>query len=148
MASNKITDCIPELQKAWPRLKAEFESMFPGWTMKLTYTHRTPEEQFEIYKEGRIYNYKTKEWDRKTYFTNDGREQYESVLTFCDGTKRLSGHNYYPAKAFDVALQKPDKDFEWDDAKPQWRVLPSLGEAYGLKNLGPAIGDWCHFELA
>jgi len=51
--------------------------------------YRTPEEQFEIWKEGR------KEINGKWHVMGD-------IRTYKDGYNELSNHNYYPSRAIDV----------------------------------------------
>ena len=144
MASRNITDCIQELQNAWPKLKAEFEHMFPGWKMILTATYRTPEEQFKIFQDGRTFNHDLGQW-----IVHDQAQ----VKTMRDGIKRLSLHNDFPAKAFDVALINPAGAAVWTSpVKPfpeQWAALPGLAPLFGLENGGSwsRLHDWPHFQL-
>ena len=52
---------------------------------------RTPEEQFELFKKGRIYI--SGEWQIK---------HPDKIVTFKDGFEKKSKHNYEPSKAVDV----------------------------------------------
>lgn len=125
MASNKIKDCSTQLRRVWPFIKKDFETKFPKWKIKITHTHRTPEEQFNLYKKGRKYNQDKKYW----IITN-----YALRVTNRDGTKRLSDHNYYPSKAFDVALRNPQHDYTWNTNLPQWLYIPILCKKHGILN--------------
>jgi hypothetical protein len=141
MASNKIEDCCPELRAAWPLILADFESCFPGWTLKITCSHRTPEEQFALFKQGRSVNSKTGVWEIV---------EPQKVVTHVDGLtpETMSMHNYYPAFAFDVVVVTPGKDMTWNDKLDQWQILPTLAKRYGLVNGGAwrTLKDWPHFE--
>ncbi len=70
-----------------------------GWDARLISGHRTPEEQFEIYKKGRE-------------FSNGAWVKVGPTFTNIDGFNRLSRHNYLPALAIDVGLFRPDGSYE------------------------------------
>src|SRR5688572_23247461 len=113
MASRNIKDCLKSLQTAWPKLRALFQEEFPGWTMALTCTYRTPEEQFELFKKGR------KLADGK-WVLEDAAKRVTNV----DGKTKLSNHNRFPARAFDVALKSPKGALVWDSKLAPWQALP------------------------
>lgn len=138
MPSRDIKDCALELQTAWGIIRPEFVARFPGWDMILTCTHRTPEEQFDLYKKGRTLM--GQEW-----IANDAK----SIVTHADGTRKLSMHNYYPSKAFDVALKDPEGRLQWNNGLPQWRILPELATLAEVVNGGSwkHFTDYPHFEL-
>ena len=144
MASRDIKDCIPELQLAWPVLKELFEKKFPGWKIVLTSTHRPPEEQFKIFKEGRKLNDETGIWE----VVNKAE-----IKTNRDGYKKLSLHNDFPAKAFDVAILNPKGKTVWPDPTqpfpPQWASLLDLATKTKLECGGSwtKLIDWPHFQL-
>ncbi|MFY0654993.1 MAG: M15 family metallopeptidase [Cyclobacteriaceae bacterium] len=52
---------------------------------------RSPEVQFELYKQG-----------RKETSTGWIIEDKSKVVTYCDGYEKKSKHNYEPSKAFDI----------------------------------------------
>jgi len=140
MASNNIKDCVKPLQKVWPFIKKDFESKFKGWKIKITHTHRTPEEQFILYKKGRKYNRDTKRWvvdDRRKKVTNR------------DGYERLSDHNKYPSLAFDVAIKDPNLDYVWNNTLPQWKYMEPMAKKYGVLNGSnwKAFTDMPHFYV-
>jgi len=69
-----------------------------GWTVHTSSLgiHRTPNEQFELYKEGRAF--KNGKWvvvDKK------------KVVTGKDGFNNKSRHNYLPASGVDIVLFDP-----------------------------------------
>lgn len=141
MVSNNIKHCVKILQRAYPKIKKDFENKFPGWRMALSCTHRPPEEQWELYKKGREYNHKTKRW-----IISDARR----IVTKIDGKTKTGKHNYYPSQALDVALQDPQKDWFWPKnpgQTKQWAFVASLAKKYNLVNLGAKYGwDYAHFE--
>ena len=139
MASKDIKDCDPKLQLGWVLLKSLFEEAYPGWKMVLTCTHRTPEEQFDLYKKGRTLNDKTKIWE----ITDRSK-----VVTFVDGVNDVGKHNTYPAQAFDVAIQNPQDDFIWDTKLPQWGFMIKAAKQLELENGGSwkKFKDYPHFE--
>lgn len=139
MPSRKIEDCEQKLRDAWPLMKADFEKQYKGWTLRLDFTHREPEFQFELYKKGR------KKLDSGYWEVVD----QSKVVTNCDGFKKLSNHNHYPSKAFDVCIQTPAKDFTWDTKLPQWHYLGDLALRYDLTWGGnwTKLVDMPHFEV-
>jgi hypothetical protein len=59
-------------------------------------THRPPEEQYSLFKKGRILK------DGKWEFKYPNRK---GVVTYMDGYTKKSKHNYYPSKAVDIYLK-------------------------------------------
>lgn len=131
MASRNIIDCVPELQGKWPLLKKEFEAIFPGWSLILTCTYRSPEEQFDLFKKGR------REVNGEWVVDAPGL-----VVTYVDGKSRLSEHNYRPARAFDVVIVKPDGKMTWELQEPAWQALPKIVQSFGLES----GGTWTKFK--
>jgi peptidoglycan L-alanyl-D-glutamate endopeptidase CwlK len=62
-----------------------------GHTARLVSAHRSPADQFELYKKGRTF--------KNGVWTKTG-----SVVTYKDGYVNLSRHNYLPCTAFDIGL--------------------------------------------
>jgi peptidoglycan LD-endopeptidase CwlK len=150
MPSRNIKDAAPELQAAWTKLVEMYEKDWLGYTLHLTCTHRTPEEQFELFKQGR-HNYGTvnsPDWQKIDYPDSTPTTERDSVVTYADGDQFLSAHNYYPARAFDVVVvNKETKAVTWQDV-----YYCTLGE-YATK-LGIVWGgswsklkDLPHFEI-
>lgn len=146
MPSRDIKDCCTHLQKAWPLIKGEFETQLLGWEISLECTHRTPEEQFQLYQQGRNINIKTNKWE-----ITDSTQ----IVTNCDGTNKVSKHNFYPAQAFDIKLRTPGRDITYklrDKATgfvyDHWALLPVLAEKHDLVNGGvwKMLQDWPHFQ--
>lgn len=82
------------------KLQQLFNAVIEEFDCTVIYGHRTPEEQFELFKKGRE---KKDGWWVKT----------GKVVTNLDGTTKKSKHNYYPSKAVDVVPYPLD----WKDIK-------------------------------
>ena len=96
-------------------------------TAKVISTHRSPEEQFELFKKGRVF--RNGSWIRvpnRPHVTN------------IDGFSRLSRHNYLPCLACDFGLFR-GATFLTDDA--DYDMIGPPARAAGL-NWG---GDWTRF---
>lgn len=139
MTSRDIKDCVQELQDKWPLLEQEFERRFPGWNLILTCTHRSPEEQFELYKKGR------RQVGDDWAIADAGQ-----VVTYKDGLKSKSEHNVYPARAFDVAIKKPDGSLTWDLKEQAWQELPLMVKELKLVSGGSWVRfkDFPHVEVS
>ncbi len=126
MASRRTEDLEPHLAQAYMLLKEEYETRFPDRQLMLTCTYRSPAEQQALYASGR------------------GRPG--PILTNCDGEKKLSKHNLWPAQAFDVAILAGGKPV-WDEAA--YLELGGIGTALGLKWGGnfKTLKDCPHFEI-
>ncbi len=64
----------------------------------ISHGHRTPEQQFELFKEGR--SFINESWE----VTNKNE-----VVTNCDGYTKKSKHNLYPSIATDIYIYVPGK---------------------------------------
>lgn len=76
-----------------PRLASWAERVVKGFDCKVIYGHRTPEEQFDLYRRGRQYDEARGLWVI---------ENKLEVVTYRDGTKLVSKHNLWPALAIDL----------------------------------------------
>lgn len=117
--SKSIEDCHDALQRAWPDVKADWERMHPGYTLKLDYTWRSPAFQFELFKKGRALQ------DGQWVVVNKAE-----VVTEKDGTKP-SHHNVYPSQALDAYIVGPDGHIIWTDGA-LYTEYGKLWERYGL----------------
>ena len=63
----------------------------PNHSAKLVSAHRTPADQFELYKKGRI-------------FQNGSWVKVGDIVTTLDGFVKVSRHNYLGCTAFDVGI--------------------------------------------
>jgi len=125
--SRDIKDLTPVLQLAFPELKRRYEKLYPELQVKLICTYRPPERQKELYAQGR---------------TVPG-----NIVTQNDGIKKLSEHNHYPARAFDVGVFY-GKTYLTDD-----KYYMPLGDlCYGLcliwGGAWKTFKDYPHFQEA
>lgn len=147
MPSTYLCDCDPGLRRRFSELSDAFHREYSGWRMLVVCTHRTPAEQFEIFKIGR------EEKGGRWIVVSPGK-----VQTNKDGTKLKSFHNDYPARAIDVEVYSPDRKKFWDTKasvgnspkKNPWIWLRDEAPKYGLLNGGVwlSLHDWPHFQLA
>jgi peptidoglycan L-alanyl-D-glutamate endopeptidase CwlK len=73
------------------QLQNLFNEVIKYFDCTVIYGHRTPEEQLELFKNGRaLINGSWVITER------------DKVVTNCDGYSKKSKHNYYPSKAVDV----------------------------------------------
>lgn len=89
MPSRDINDCTDELQSVWSTVLMKWDHPVKPF---LTCTHRTNEEQAELYAIGR---------------TVPGKK-----VTNAPAGKSL--HNLKPSQAFDVAFKNPGGSLNWD----------------------------------
>lgn len=100
MPSKTILDCCPELQRAWPKILKFVALKHKGHRLQIIETHVPPEEQKERWNIGR----------------NGRGEELQfgpGIITHFDGTKEVSLHNYYPARALRFRIMGPDGHECW-----------------------------------
>ena len=116
------------LATADERLQRLFNEVIKEFDCTVIYGHRTPEEQFELFKKGR------EKIDGGWTVTDKSK-----VVTNLDGTTKKSRHNYYPAKAVDVVPYPLD----WNDID-RFKLLASVVKRKAME-LGINVewgGDW------
>jgi hypothetical protein len=102
MANHKADPLFlhPILHAALPTILSEIKNNLPaGWNTGVDSqgVHRTPDEQFEIFKKGRRFD------------TNTGTfVVVGETFTPLDGIHKKSRHNFLGAQAMDIILFKPD----------------------------------------
>lgn len=126
MASNQLHDAEPHLVQRFLFGKWEYEMDNPGKTVVVTCTYRSPDEQWELYQQGR---------------TKPG-----AVVTQIDGRTKLSNHNYRPARAIDFAVVVGGKT-TWADK--EYQIVGPHMERHGLKWGGSWVSfkDYPHVEV-
>ena len=77
------------LATAHEDLQKLFNEVIKYFDCSILYSYRTPEEQFELFKQGREFI------DGKWVKTGN-------VVTYLDGYDKKSKHNYLPSKAVDI----------------------------------------------
>jgi len=119
MGSRNLKDLHPELVKRWKEAVEIFAEMFPDLPRPfLTQTFRSPQEQNELYAQGRA---------------KPGK-----VVTNAKGGRSL--HNYTPALAFDIAFKDAGGKVSWDIAL--FRKFAGIAKKSGLA----WGGDWQSFK--
>jgi len=113
----KLEDLLDAIQAKLPQ----------GYTCKMISAHRTPEDQFKLFKKGRA-------------FQNGSWVIVErsKVVTHKDGFASLSRHNYQPSTAIDIGI------FRNNEYQSKPALYQAVGEAKGLGlDWG---GDWTSFR--
>lgn len=119
---------INNLATADKKLQLLFREVIKEIDCTVISGHRTPEEQFELFKKGRE---RIDGWWTVT--------DKSKVVTNLDGTTKKSKHNYYPSKAVDVVPYPLD----WNDID-SFKQLASVVKDKALE-LGIDVewgGDW------
>lgn len=96
-----------------------------GHSAKLVSAHRTPSDQFQLFKQGRIF--RNGSWVK----TDD------NVVTNLDGYIKLSRHNYLPCTAFDTGIFRGNSYLA---DSPLYKFVKE-GVRFGLE----WGGDWTSF---
>ena len=116
------------LSTADEQLQKLFNEVIKETDCTVIYGHRTPEEQFELFKNGR------EKVDGGWTVVDKSK-----VVTNLDGTTKKSKHNYFPSKAVDVVPYPLD----WKDIN-SFKLLASVVKRKALE-LGIDVewgGDW------
>ena len=87
-----------KLATAHEDLQKIFNEAIKQFDFSVIFGHRTPEEQFELFKKGRSLNI-----DGEWIITDKSK-----VVTYLDGYEKKSKHNYLPSHAVDVWLYPID----------------------------------------
>lgn len=138
MSSRNLVDAVKELRDKFTEITNQFEFVRPGFTLNLTCTHRPPEEQFELFKKGRVLDING----------HSMKIDHTKIVTNCDGINVLSPHNYYPSRAIDVVvINKEDHKAYWeaDLYEPLLIIANNLELVSG--GSWKSIKDWPHIEV-
>lgn|SRR5574341_51859 len=138
MPSTRLSECVQKLATAFVDLRKEYEAANPGRQLIITCTHRSREEQFELYKCGR------RQLPDGTWILDE--DPKTSIVTQLDGQTRRSKHNSNPASALDFAVVIRGK-VSWDPR--EYAVVGRLAEQRGLIWGGswPHLKDFPHLEV-
>lgn len=118
MASRDDKDLSFDLRVKWMTFHNEMDNY--GYQAILTCTHRSNEEQAELYAKGR---------------TRPGR-----IVTWARPGQ--SRHNRLPAEAFDIAIIENGK-LNWNPKSKAWITAKQIGKKIGLVQLRR---EACHFQ--
>lgn len=138
MPTKDIQDAAFAIRDKWEEIKLEFIKRNPNKYLVITCVHRTPKEQLALFKKGRK-------------LVSEGKwviVNKSEVVTNVDGTKVLGSHNYYPARAIDVAVvdNKTGK-YLWEES--HYHSLLEIVEGVGLESGGrwKSLKDWPHIQI-
>jgi hypothetical protein len=128
----------PILHAALLAILEEIKKNLPdGWKTGVDSqgVHRTPAEQFEIFKKGRRFDSDTGKWVK-----------IGTTFTPLDGFNKKSRHNFLGAQAIDIILFKPDGSIL--KAGPQEEKIAKGANLFGL-TWGGRFGnpDMPHIEI-
>lgn len=126
MSSRSLSDVHPVLAERYLLLAEDFAREQVPALLIVTCTYRSVDEQAVLYASGR---------------TQPGK-----VVTNADGINRLSAHNYYPARAIDVAVVINGQIVWREDL---YEPLVELARRHGLVSGGSwkTFKDWPHIEM-
>lgn len=120
MPSRKIEDCVEILQKCWNDASLAFAKLNPELPQPfITCTYRTPQEQLDLYAQGR-----TKPGAKVTQIKKGGK------------------HNEYPSKAFDIAFKTRSGQLDWSP-----KLFEAFANIVAIQH--PEVqwgGDWAKFK--
>ena len=127
-SKERLMSCVPDLIKL-------FNEVIKGYDCTILCGHRDVNEQFELFKKGRK--------EVNGVWVVKDRSQ---VVTWKDGIKNLSKHNYYPSEAVDAAPFPID----WEDIqrfKGFEEYVRGVADSLDIKiRCGAEWGDYPHFE--
>ena len=119
---DRLSTCHPDIQKV-------MNEAIKHYDFTILFGYRSPQEQFELYKQGRK-------------LVNNKWEKVGATVTNLDGITKVSEHNYKPSKAIDIAPYPID----WNDTNRFKDLAKVVKDA--AKTVGVTIewgGDWKSF---
>lgn len=122
-SSKKIEDCHILIRQAFPFVLNKFKELNPNCDLKVDYTYRSPEDQLELFKKGRIF--KNEQW----VVVNP-----KLIVTQDDGTIKKSHHNVYPSQAADIYIVR-NGGLLFGQSEDEMELYKQLGELWGNQNL-------------
>jgi len=115
-SSRKLIEAYSTLEQAFIKIRAKYRKAVPGYTLIVTQTYRSVLDQQRLYAKGR---------------TEPGKK-----VTWVDGVKKMSKHNYYPSRAIDVAVkQLKTGKVMWatEKYKPLVKIVREVSKEVGVK---------------
>lgn len=139
MPTKSIDDACKTIRDSWDLIKRDFFSVIPtGHYLEIDCVYRSPQEQFELFKQGRT-------MDTSGDWIVDDKEK---IVTNVDGHKVMGAHNYSPARAIDVCVIDNQTGKRLWDTK-WYEPLIAIAARYDLVEGGTwrSIKDWPHLEV-
>lgn len=124
----RLNTCHPDIVKVMNEVIKRID-------ITVLFGHRSKEEQFELYRQGR--DLVGSEWK----VTDKSK-----VVTNLDGKNKISEHNYRPSRAIDIAPYK-NGGIDWKDInrfKEVAKIVKEEADKLGVKITWG--GDWKHFS--
>lgn len=140
MPTKDINDACKAIRDVWDNIKTEFFAAVPGHYLEVDCVYRSPEEQLELFKQGREPSTLMETGWR---IVNKGK-----VVTNVDGKISKGAHNYKPSRAIDVCVV--DNQTGKRSWNPDWyKPLIEIAARHGLVEGGTwkSIQDWPHLEV-
>ena len=152
MASTKITDLTPDLQKLYKRFAAKMKKA--GIEFKITCTARTVAEQKALYAQGRETLQITNSLRARAGLPLIKSTENKRKITWTLNSKHIIKYETEKASAFDIVLLK-DNRVHWDvkvdvnkNQKADYLEAAEIGKSVGLKPGGFfKTPDFPHFEI-
>lgn len=152
MASTKISDLVPELQKLYKKFEKAMKAA--GLDFKVTCTARTFDEQIALYAQGRKPLKETNELREKAGLPPITANENKKIVTWTLKSKHVVSKDSEKARAFDIVLLV--------DNRPHWNIKVDVNK--NLKadyieaaEIAKAVGlipgaffknpDYVHFEI-
>jgi len=123
--NHELYSCERPLQQAFYQIREAVEAKFPGMSVEVIHGHRTQEQQFEIFKKGRVTELLPS--GGKKWVKAEGAKQ----VTNCDGYVISSDHNEMPSKAMDLMIVNDKRRAVWD--RKYYNVIGYCCDQMGLK---------------
>lgn len=138
MPTNDINDACKKLRDEWPGIQTDFIAAVPGHYLVLDCVYRSPEEQFELFKKGRVL----------TEFGTWIVKYKDEVVTNVDGYKIIGAHNYNPSRAIDCCVMNNQTGERCWDEKWYARLIV-IADQHGLVDGGSwrTLKDFPHLEV-
>lgn len=130
-ATNRDVQLIhPIFQKNMYNILNAIKKKLPeNYTCKMVSGHRTQAEQFDLYKQGRVFR-------RGSWVVSDARK----VVTNINGITLLSNHNYLPCISMDIGIFDNTGKYLGDSSLYKYvkEGAKAIGSDWG--------GDWINFK--
>jgi hypothetical protein len=120
VSSKNINSCHPSIIKAFPIVCEAWKAVHGDMDLKVDWCYRTPADQMELFKLGRVYD-PVIQWWRVADQTK--------VVTQDDGTTNKSHHNVFPSQAADIYITQEGKIL-WGENAAELDLYCELGRLW------------------
>lgn len=134
MPSTRLADCANPLAVAWVDILGEYRATHPGCDLLITCTRRSAEEQWELFKQGRVL---------KDGVWVEDADPRTGIVTQIDGKTKQSKHNSNLAAAIDACVLIQGKaSWKVGDYLDYGRLAQACGLVWGGTWGGPVETVW------